>query len=65
LGVTGFAVQQGLKPVALAEKLTIDPENEDFFRVIIEQRKRLQSDKKNPGNAVVAQALKILANSGS
>jgi len=58
-------VQAGLKPVALTEKMTIDPGKDDFFRVIIEQRKRLQRDKSDPGNIVAAQALKILANSGS
>lgn len=58
-------VQAGLKSLTLASGTVIDPVNEDFFRVIIEQRKRLKADKSRPENAVAAQALKILANAGS
>ncbi|MDQ2889954.1 MAG: DNA polymerase [Gemmatimonadota bacterium] len=57
--------QSGLKPITLPSGNIIDPAEDDFFRVIIEQRKRIKRDKSSPGNAISAQALKILANAGS
>jgi hypothetical protein len=58
-------VQEGLKAITLPSGTVIDPARQDFFRVIIELRKRLKNDASNPGNAATAQALKILANAGS
>ncbi|MDQ2889971.1 MAG: DNA polymerase [Gemmatimonadota bacterium] len=56
--------QSGLKTITLPSGNIIDPKKDDFFRVIIEQRKRIKRDK-SPGNEITAQALKILANAGS
>lgn len=63
--LTPSGVQAGLRAITLPSGTVIDPIKEDFFRVIIEQRKRLLRDKSRSGNIVAAQALKILANAGS
>lgn len=36
--------QRGLHPVALRNTVTVDPANDDFFRVVIESRQRLKRD---------------------
>jgi hypothetical protein len=51
--------QKGMQPVNLLGKVRIDPNKDDFFKHIIEQRKANESDK------VLKHALKIIANSGS
>jgi hypothetical protein len=51
--------QKGLKSTKLRGMITTDPKSEDFFRVVIEQRKLHKSDK------ALAYFLKILANAGS
>ncbi len=58
-------VQEGLRKITLPSGTVIDPAQQDFFRIIIELRKRLKNDASNPGNKATAQALKILANAGS
>jgi hypothetical protein len=51
--------QKGMRPVNLLGRVRIDPNENDFFKNIIEQRKANESDK------VLKHALKIIANSGS
>ena len=58
-------MQDGLRPITLPSGTVIVPSEQDFFRIIIELRKRLKNDESNPGNKATAQALKILANAGS
>ncbi|HTD59138.1 MAG TPA: hypothetical protein VK679_00735 [Gemmatimonadaceae bacterium] len=57
----------GLRPVKIRGRVIVDPTREDFFRVVIEQRRRIQRD---PGIADAERErldklLKVLANSGS
>ena len=56
-----------LKCVRLRSQIQIDPRNEDFFKVVIEQRKRLPSltNISKSDNARLDKALKVLANSAS
>src|SRR5207244_1754612 len=51
--------QKGMRPVNLLGTIRIDPNTDDFFKHIIEQRKANESDK------VLKHALKIIANSGA
>lgn len=51
--------QPGLKPINLRGLVRVDPNNDDFFKRIIEQRKAHESD------AGLKHALKIIANSGA
>jgi hypothetical protein len=51
--------QPGLQSTKLRRMVTINPKTDDFFRHVIEQRKRHQSNKS------LAHFLKILANAGS
>jgi DNA polymerase type B, organellar and viral len=51
--------QKGLKSTKLRGMVTIDPKTDDFFRHVIEQRKR------NKSNESLGHFLKILANAGS
>ena len=51
--------QAGLRPVRLRDAIPVDPTKEDFFRAVIEQRKRLTDG--DP----LSDFLKVLANSGS
>lgn len=50
--------QAGLKPTTLRGNVEIDPRRDDFFRLVIEQRKQTK-------NESVAAFLKVLANAGS
>jgi hypothetical protein len=49
--------QTGMKRITLREVVEIDPYRDDFFKVLIEQRKATESDK------TLKHALKIIANS--
>ena len=49
--------QPGMKPIVLRGVVEIDPYHDDFFKVLIEQRKANESDK------TLKRALKIIANS--
>jgi hypothetical protein len=53
-------VQQGLTKVKLRGEIGVDPEGQDFFRVVVEERMR-----PHPENKKVDAFLKILANSSS
>lgn len=56
-----------LKSTLLRGKIPIDPRSQDFFRVVIEERKRLSSrtDISNEENARLEKALKVVANAAS
>src|SRR5690349_18664480 len=56
---TATDTAKGLKPVRLRGELDIDPCTDDFFVKVIEERARVK--KSNPA---LADALKVLANSG-
>jgi hypothetical protein len=49
--------QPGMKPIMLRGVVEIDPRRQDFFKVLIEQRKANESDK------ILKHALKVIANS--
>jgi len=49
--------QPGMKPIMLRGVVEIDPHRDDFFKVLIEQRKANESDK------TLKHALKVIANS--
>ena len=51
--------QDGLKPVSLRGFIDVDPNEQDFFKHIVEQRKAHESDKE------LKHSLKIIANSGA
>jgi hypothetical protein len=51
--------QPGMKPITLRGVVEIDPYRDDFFKVLIEQRKANESDK------TVKHALKVIANAES
>jgi len=57
----------GLKSVSLRSEIDVDPSREDFFKVVIEQRKRLvrRSDLPPAERAKLDKALKVIANSTS
>jgi hypothetical protein len=57
----------GLKPIALRGAIEIDPKRQDFFKVVIEERKRLASraDAPDVEKHRLDKALKILANATS
>jgi hypothetical protein len=57
----------GLKPIKLRGEIHIDPRRQDFFRVAIEERKRLSSRRDLPDSekARLDKALKVLANATS
>jgi hypothetical protein len=63
-------IQPGLRPVAL-DGVTIDPRHDDFFRFLIDLRRRVQDQEKaapeadKAGLRSLAQSIKILANSTS
>jgi hypothetical protein len=58
---------RGLKSVKLRGAITVDPRREDFFKVVIEQRKSLASrtELSDADKARLDKALKVLANSTS
>jgi len=56
----GRGRQRGLRPVALAGKVTVDPRTEDFFTKVVEARAKVKGDPSGPGPF-----LKVLANAGS
>jgi hypothetical protein len=60
-------LQPGLRPVKLRGSILVDPKKQDFFRVAIEERKRLEKNKNlSPSEkARLSQFLKVLANATS
>lgn len=60
-------MQDGLKPAKLCGAIEIDPRQQDFFRRVIEERKRLSSQTKIPQSEKkkLDKALKVLANATS
>ncbi len=56
-----------LRPTRLRRKIEIDPREDDFFRVVIEQRKALsrRNDISDVEKERLSKALKVLANSAS
>jgi len=56
-----------LKPIKLRGAVEVDPRNQDFFKVVIEQRKRLasRSDLSPTEKQRLDKALKVLANAAS
>jgi len=58
--------QDGLQPTRLRGEISIDPRAEDFFRKVIEERKRLGRRKDvTAGSTHLDRSLKILANAAS
>jgi hypothetical protein len=59
--------QKGLRPVLLGGKVRIDPRRTDFFKTVIEERKRLarRTDLTDEERSRLDQFLKILANATS
>lgn len=57
--------QAGLRPITLADGITIDPTTGDLFKSLIELRKKVEADTTRlpEERKRIAQALKILANS--
>jgi hypothetical protein len=60
-------VLAGLKPTKLRGAIDVDPRHQDFFKVVIEERKRLsrRTDLTNSEEERLSKALKVLANSTS
>jgi DNA polymerase type B, organellar and viral len=58
---------KGLKPISLRKAIKVDPRNQDLFKVVIEERKRLASrtDMPKSEKGRLDKALKVLANSTS
>jgi len=56
-----------LRPAKLRGAIPIDPRREDFFRLVIQERKRVQKDAALDGieRKRIEQALKVIANAGS
>ena len=58
--------EDGLHPLKLRGSVRIDPRAEDFFRTVIEQRKRIPNlDLSTSESARLGPFLKVIANSGS
>jgi hypothetical protein len=63
-----YRPQSGLRPIAL-ERIEVQPEVDDFYKLLIDQRQRIQAAEKvaaeeeKPKLASAQQSLKILANS--
>jgi hypothetical protein len=59
--------QAGLKPVNLRGMIEIDPRCDDFFKLVIESRSRVESDRRLPEaeRKALSYFLKVLANAGS
>jgi hypothetical protein len=57
----------GLRPVSLRGNVAVDPRQEDFFKVVIEERKRLgaRTDMPDSEKKRLDKALKVIANSTS
>ncbi|WP_353061945.1 DNA polymerase [Tunturibacter psychrotolerans] len=58
---------KGLKPISLRNAIKVDPRNQDLFKVVIEERKRLDfgTDTSKSEKGRLDKALKVLANSTS
>ncbi|WP_433973937.1 hypothetical protein [Tunturiibacter lichenicola] len=58
---------KGLKPINLRKAIKVDPRNQDLFKVVIEERKRLDfgTDMSKSEKGRLDKALKVLANSTS
>jgi len=60
-------ILKGLKPVKLQGEIEIDPRNQDFFKHVIEERKRIdsRSDLSHKQQTRMSKSMKVLANSTS
>lgn len=60
-------ILKGLKPVKLQGEIEIDPRNQDFFKHVIEERKRIdsRSDLSHEERTRMSKSMKVLANSTS
>jgi hypothetical protein len=60
-------IQPGLKPIKLMGEIAIDPANQDFFKAVVEQRKRLRqrNDLSREERERLDKGLKVLANAAS
>jgi len=58
---------KGLKPISLRRAIEVDPREKDFFKVVIEERKRLatRTDMPKSEKNRLDKALKVIANSTS
>jgi hypothetical protein len=65
--LVGDGVQPGLVPIVLAGRIPVDPRTADFFRLLIEERVRVNksAEYSREDQERSAQLLKIVANSGS
>jgi len=65
--IVAVGVQPGLKPTKLYGQIEIDPTNDDFFKLAIEQRRRLsvRTDLSNQEKELLGKFLKVLANAAS
>jgi hypothetical protein len=64
--ITADGTSPGLKPIRLRGTIEVDPRDRDFFKVAIEERKRLKSrDIPDSEKDRLDKALKVLANSTS
>jgi hypothetical protein len=59
--------KRGLKSLALRGTVPVDPSRDDFFRLVIEERRRIQADTSRPGEERqrLDRFLKVLANATS
>ncbi|MBA3274583.1 MAG: hypothetical protein H0T72_02220, partial [Chloroflexia bacterium] len=62
-----IGTQHGLRPVSLRGTVTVDPASGDFFRTVIEERRRAKdrADLSSEERIRLDRFLKVLANSGS
>lgn len=65
LRLVPYGAQAGLDPVRLRGEITVDPSEEDFFKQVIEMRKRLPDDLTGEDQERLGGFLKVLANSTS
>ena len=65
--IEAHGVLDSLKPIALRGEIVVDPSKQDFFRVVIEERKRLdfRTDLSEGDKKLLDRFLKVLANATS
>ncbi len=65
--IEAHGISPDLEPTKLSGVIEIDPKRQDFFKVVIEERKRLasRSDLSEPQKERLDKALKVLANAAS
>lgn len=65
--IVAVGEQKGLRATKLRGSVPVDPRGQDFFRLVIEERKRTQANTRLEENerSRLGNALKVLANAGS